>query len=69
MRHRNLLFTTSGFCNQLEKKCFDTNAGDRIFWAKNQLSHPRNISHREENTESKNIISKLTDKTRHQFLN
>ena len=44
-RHINFLFTTSGFCNQLEKVCFDTSAGDRIFGAKNQLSQPRNISH------------------------
>ena len=45
-RHSNLLVTTSGFCNQLEKVCFDTSAGDRIFGAKNQLSQLRNISHR-----------------------
>ena len=37
-RHRNLFVTTSGFCNELEKICFDTSAGDRIFGAKNQLS-------------------------------
>ena len=53
-QHSNLLVTISGFCNQLEKVCFDTSAGDRIFEAKNQLSQPRNISHRRENTESKN---------------
>ena len=63
-RHSNFLFTTSGFCNQLEKVCFDTSAGDRIFGAKNQLSQPRNISHRRENTESKNKMSKFTDRTR-----
>ena len=63
-RHSNLLVTTSAFCNQLEKVCFDTGAGDRIFGAKNQLSQPRNISHRRENTESKNKMSKFTDRTR-----
>ena len=45
-QHSNILVTTSGFRNQLEKVCFDTSAGDRIFGAKNQLSQPRNISHR-----------------------
>ena len=62
-RHSNLLVTTSGFCNQLEKVCFDTSAGDGIFVAKNQLTQPRNISHRRENTESKNKMSKFTDRT------
>ena len=36
--HSNLLVTTSGFCNQLEKYCFDTSEGDRIRRAKNQLN-------------------------------
>ena len=63
-RHSNLLVITSGFCNQLEKICFDTSAEDRIFGAKNQLSKPRNISHRRENTESKNKMSKFTDQNR-----
>ena len=49
-RHSNLLVTTSGFCNHLENVCFDTSAGDRICWTKNQLTQPRNISHRRENT-------------------
>ena len=62
-RYSNLLVTISGFCNQLEKVCFDTSAGDGIFEAKNQLSQPRNISHRKENTESKNKMSKFTDIT------
>ena len=53
-----------GFCNHLEKVCFDTSARDRIFEAKNQLSQPRNISHRRENAESKNKMSKFTDQTR-----
>ena len=61
-RHSNLLVITSGFCNQLEKICFDTSAEDRIFGAKNQLSKPRNISHRRENTESKNKMSNLLTK-------
>ena len=52
-RHSNLLVTTFGFCNQLEKVCFDTSALDLTFVSKNQLSRPRNISHRRENTESK----------------
>ena len=34
-RHSNLLVTTSGFCDELEKVSFDTSAGDRIFGAKN----------------------------------
>ena len=62
-RHSNLLVTTSGFSNQLEKVCFDISAGDRIFGAKNQLSQPTNMSHRRENTESKNKMSKFTDRT------
>ena len=63
-RHSNLLVTISGFCNHLEKVCFDTSAGDWIFEAKNQLSQPRNIYHRRENAESKNKMSKFTDRTR-----
>ena len=54
-RRRNLV-TTSEFCNKLEKVCFDTSAGNRIFG--------RNISHRRENTESKNKMLKFTDRTR-----
>ena len=34
LRHSNLLVTTSGFCNQLEKGCFGTSAGDRILGLK-----------------------------------
>ena len=45
-RHSNLLVRTTRFCNQLEKVCFDTSAGDQIFGAKNQLSQLRNISNR-----------------------
>ena len=63
-RHGNLLVTTSEFCNQLEKVCFDTSPGDRIFGAKNQLSQPRNISLKRQNAESKNKILKFTDRTR-----
>ena len=63
-QHSNFLVKTCGFCNQQEKVCFDTSAGDRIFRAKNQFSQPRNISHRRENTESKNKMSKFTDRTR-----
>ena len=59
-----VIFLLQHLCNQLEKVCFDTSAGDRIFGAKNQLSQPRNISHRRENTESKNKMSKFTDRTR-----
>ena len=62
-RHNNHFATTCGFCNQLEKVCFDTSAGDRIFVAKNQRSQPTDISHRRENTESKNKMSKYTDRT------
>ena len=62
--HSNLLVTTSGFCNQLGKYCFDTSEGDRIRRAKTQLNQSRNISHRGENTKSKNKISKFTDRTR-----
>ena len=64
-RHSNLLVTISGLCNQLEKVCFDTSAEDRIFGSKSQLSQPRNISHRWENTESKNKMSKFTNRTSH----
>ena len=64
MCNLNLLVTTSGFCNQLQKVCFDSSAGDRIFGAKNQFIQPRNIFHRTENTESKNKLSKFTDGTR-----
>ena len=38
-----------------------------FFWAKNQLTHPRNISHREENTESKNNLKTDWQNQRHQF--
>ena len=62
-RHSNLLVTTSGFCDELEKVSFDTSAGDRIFGAKNWVSQPRNISHRREKSESKNNMSKCTDWT------
>ena len=48
----------------MEKVCFDTSAGDRVFGAENQVSQPRNISHTGENTESKNIMSKFTDRTK-----
>ena len=63
-RHIYLLVATSRFCNQLEKVWFDTSAGNRIFGTKNQLSQPGNISHRRENTKSKNKMSKITDRTR-----
>ena len=50
-----------GFVINWKKICFDTSAGDRISGTNNQLSQPRNISHRRENTESKNKMSKFTD--------
>ena len=60
----NVLVTTPGFCNQLEEVCFENSAGDRIFGSKNQLSQPRNISHKGDNTESKNNMSTFTDRTK-----
>ena len=56
----SLVVTTVGFCNQLEEIYFGIIAGDQTFGAKNQLSQPRNISHRWENTECKSKISKLS---------
>ena len=62
-RHSYLLVTTFGFCNQLEKVFFDISARDQIFGAKNQLSQPRNVSHKRENIESKNKMSEFTGRT------
>ena len=58
-----LLVTTFGFCNQLEKVFFDINARDQIFGAKTQLSQPRNFSHKRQNIESNNKMSKFTCRT------
>ena len=62
-QHSYLLVTTFGFCNQLEKVFFDISARDQIFGAKNQLSQPRNVSHKRENIESNNKMSKFTCRT------
>lgn len=48
----------------MEEVCFDSNAGDWVFGVENQVSQPRNIFYTGENTVSKNIMSKFTDRTK-----